>query len=193
VNPEPAPPPPANNEGPLANAGNEIIVTLPVNRATLYGTGSTDPDGLITTYAWTQLSGPSQATISNPGSPTLQVTDLMIGEYVFRLKVTDNGGASATATVKVIVRNKNGEDLYCNIYPNPTGSILNVQYLGNGVGKARIVMYDAHNHYVLGETVPKNQVLLSKVLDISKFRSGIYFLEITIPGSKKIIKKIIKL
>jgi hypothetical protein len=191
--PPPPPPPPPANRGPVANAGNTIIITLPTNTATLYGTGSTDPDGLITAYEWVQLSGPSIAGINNARNANIALSNLMIGEYMYQLKVTDNAGASATATVKVIVQNKNGEQLICSIYPNPTRSELHINYIGNGVGKARIVLYDANQHYVLGETVPKDQVLMSKTIDLSKFRSGIYILEITIEGKRTIVKKIIKL
>ena len=42
VNPSGAPPP---NQAPVANAGTAINITLPINSATLDGTGSTDPDG----------------------------------------------------------------------------------------------------------------------------------------------------
>jgi hypothetical protein len=34
---------------------------------------------------------------------------------------------------------------------------------------------------------------MSKTLDISRYRSGTYFLEITIGGSKKMVRKVVKL
>jgi hypothetical protein len=155
--PPPPPPPPPANQGPVANAGNEVILYLPVNSTALYGSGSTDPDGLITAYEWTQLSGPSQVVIANNRAANIQVSDLMIGEYQFRLTVTDNSGASATATVRVIVRNRTGEELYCNVYPNPTRNTINIRYISNNTGNVRIVLYDANKRYVFGETVAKHR------------------------------------
>src|SRR5205085_1722219 len=41
---------------PVANAGNNVTITLPVNVAALSGIG-TDPDGIISSYQWTKISG----------------------------------------------------------------------------------------------------------------------------------------
>jgi len=54
-------PPP--NQLPAANAGADQTVTLPASTATLTGSGS-DPDGTITGYAWTRVTGPKTATIA---------------------------------------------------------------------------------------------------------------------------------
>jgi hypothetical protein len=194
VNPAPVSPPPVTgNQGPIANAGNDAIIEMPVSTATLYGTGSTDPDGLIVSYEWTQLSGPTQILIANNRLANIPLNDLMIGEYVFQLKVTDNFGASATATVKIIVRNKYNEEVFCNVYPNPTRDYLKIQYASGNTGKVRIMLYDANNRFVFGETVQKGLALLTKTIDISRYRSGTYFLELTIGGSRKIVRKVIKL
>jgi len=96
-----APPPP--NEAPTANAGTDITITLPTNSAALNGSASSDPDGTITGYAWTQLGGPAQATILNSNGVTTSVNDLVQGTYSFLLVVTDNAGATAEDTVQVTV------------------------------------------------------------------------------------------
>ncbi len=46
------------NIPPTANAGSNITLTLPVTSTTLTGSGS-DPDGTISTYAWSRVSGPA--------------------------------------------------------------------------------------------------------------------------------------
>jgi len=94
-------PPP--NQPPVANAGPDIFITLPSNSTTLNGTASTDPDGTITTYAWTKISGPVAFTINNAGAASTGLTNLVQGVYGFRLLVTDNNGASAADTVLVTV------------------------------------------------------------------------------------------
>ncbi|HTD92728.1 MAG TPA: PKD domain-containing protein, partial [Chitinophagaceae bacterium] len=102
VNAAPPPPPPAN-EAPVADAGSDVTITLPVNTATIDGSASTDPDGTIANYTWTKTNGPTSYSISNPGSSSTSVVNLTQGTYTFKLTVTDNVGATATSTVRVIV------------------------------------------------------------------------------------------
>lgn len=89
------------NQSPVANAGADKTITLPLNTITIQGSAS-DPDGTVTAYLWTKLSGPA-ATLTNTGTPTLTVTDMVAGTYVFRLRVTDDKGAIDTDDVRVIV------------------------------------------------------------------------------------------
>ncbi len=93
---------PAVNQFPTANAGANQTVTLPTSSVTLVGSGS-DPDGTITAYAWTKISGPATFNIVSPASATTVVNNLVAGTYVFQLQVTDNQGATATNTTQVIV------------------------------------------------------------------------------------------
>jgi alpha-tubulin suppressor-like RCC1 family protein len=91
------------NKPPVAKPVSSITITLPVNSATLDGSASSDPDGTISAYAWQQTSGPNSATISTPTAATTTVKNLVAGTYTFFLTVTDNLGATATATETVIV------------------------------------------------------------------------------------------
>jgi Domain of unknown function (DUF4082)/Bacterial Ig-like domain/Bacterial Ig domain/Secretion system C-terminal sorting domain len=86
----PAPPP-------VANAGTNQTITLPVSTVTLNGSGST---GTITSYAWTNVSGPSVPAITTPATVSTTVTGLIQGTYIFKLSV--NGGVS-TSQVTVTV------------------------------------------------------------------------------------------
>ncbi|WP_276502643.1 PKD domain-containing protein, partial [Terrimonas pollutisoli] len=94
---------PAPNQAPVANAGNDITITLPTSTATLNGTGSSDADGTIASYQWTQVSGPNTATIGNATSASASLSGLIAGTYNFRLTVRDNDGATDTDDVTVIV------------------------------------------------------------------------------------------
>jgi hypothetical protein len=91
------------NKPPVADAGPDQTVILPTNLVTLNGTNSKDPDGSITKYAWTKLSGPSSFFIASASSAITQVRNLVAGTYVFRLTVTDNKGATASNEVTVVV------------------------------------------------------------------------------------------
>ncbi|MEI9942618.1 MAG: PKD domain-containing protein [Chitinophagaceae bacterium] len=98
-----AAPPPAVNQSPVANAGQDQTITLPVNSVTVYGNGSSDPDGTITGYTWSKIAGPSQFTITSPSLIQTTITNLVQGVYQFELKVTDNQGATATDVVIITV------------------------------------------------------------------------------------------
>jgi len=92
----------AANQSPVANAGTNFSITLPTNSTNISGSGN-DPDGSISSYLWTQLSGPNTATRTNSTSPTVTVSNLIQGVYSFRLTVTDNLGSTGSATVSVTV------------------------------------------------------------------------------------------
>lgn len=117
--------PAAVNQIPVANAGSDVVITLPTSGTTLNGAG-TDADGTISSYAWIKLSGPS-ATLTGASTATLQVADMLTpGTYVFQLAVTDDDGATDTDDVTVTVNAANvpptanaGADITLNL---PTSS-----------------------------------------------------------------------
>src|SRR6202035_889182 len=65
------------NQPPVANAGSNITITLPTNLTNLIGTASSDPDGTITAYAWSQVSGPAGASIVSTTSAATGVSGLI--------------------------------------------------------------------------------------------------------------------
>lgn len=95
----------AVNVAPVATAGTDASITLPVATVTLDGSGSTDTDGTIASYAWTQASGPVTSAIASATTAKPVVTKLSTaGTYVFKLTVTDNDGATATDQVTITVK-----------------------------------------------------------------------------------------
>lgn len=92
--------PEAVNKNPIANAGPDKTITLPINTVTL--NGSATDDGSITAYAWTQTAGPSP-TLTGQNTSTLQLSNLTEGVYQFTLTVTDDKGATGSDAVVVTV------------------------------------------------------------------------------------------
>ena len=90
------------NTPPTANAGADQTITLPASTVTLTGSG-TDVGGSISAYAWSKVSGPAAGTIASPAAATTSITGLTQGAYTFQLKVTDNGGLTATDNIIVTV------------------------------------------------------------------------------------------
>ncbi|WP_150452599.1 PKD domain-containing protein, partial [Arenibacter lacus] len=93
---------PPVGEDPVVNAGADQTIVLPVNSVTLNGTGS-DPEGGPVTFLWSQASGPNTATLTGQNTADLTVNDLMVGEYVFRLTVTNSSNNSVFDEVTVTV------------------------------------------------------------------------------------------
>ena len=95
---------PASNQPPVAKAGADQTITLPVNSVQVSGSGSTDVGGSISAYKWTKSSGPSTYTFSNSSAVNTTISNLVAGAYTFRLTVTDNQGLSTHDDVEIIVK-----------------------------------------------------------------------------------------
>ena len=90
------------NQAPIANAGSNQTINLPLNTLVIMGSG-TDLDGTIASYQWTKINGPS-VVMSNTSTPNLSLSNLLEGSYSFRLTVTDDDGATANSDVSVTVQ-----------------------------------------------------------------------------------------
>jgi hypothetical protein len=91
------------NLPPVSNAGNDKEIVLPMSTVNVSGAASIDQDASPVRYQWTQLSGPTAATIVSATAATTDITGLSAGTYIFRLTVTDIQGAVATDDVSVTV------------------------------------------------------------------------------------------
>jgi dienelactone hydrolase len=89
------------NAAPVANAGTDQTITIPVSNATMSGSGA-DSDGSISTYLWAQTAGPS-ATLTATNTASIVASNLTAGTYHFRLTVTDNYGATNSDDVVLTV------------------------------------------------------------------------------------------
>ncbi|TMI61308.1 MAG: hypothetical protein E6H07_19800 [Bacteroidetes bacterium] len=92
-----------NNHPPIADAGPDQTILLPINNVLLDGGNSFDPDNNISNYSWTKINGPLSFNIANSNATQTSVTNLIQGTYQFELKVTDNDGLSAKDTVMITV------------------------------------------------------------------------------------------
>jgi lysophospholipase L1-like esterase len=95
---------------PVANAGPDQII--PENKmVTLNGSGSQDPDGIISSVEWEQISGKAQVTLTVPTDLTTQFEAPEVDSdgdiLTFKLTVSDNDDLVSSDTVTITV--KNGE------------------------------------------------------------------------------------
>ncbi|NIM25207.1 MAG: hypothetical protein GTN97_00345, partial [Nitrosopumilaceae archaeon] len=106
-----------NNIPPTADAGSDQEVMEFAN-VILNGTSSTDPDGTIVSYNWSQLSGPN-VTISNSNSAiaSFDAPDVDTQTILeFLLAIVDNSSATDSDKVRVTV-NDQDDDTDENIPP----------------------------------------------------------------------------
>ncbi|XP_062265400.1 dyslexia-associated protein KIAA0319-like protein [Platichthys flesus] len=113
---------PENNKPPVADAGPEKELTLPVDRTTLDGSKSSD-DQKIATYHWEQTSGPNNVKIENPDAAVATMTGLEVGRYEFTLTVTDDRNLKSTDTVTVIVREELDQPPVAHVLSSPPVSL----------------------------------------------------------------------
>lgn len=97
----------AANMPPLANAGKDIVISLPTNSATLSGSGQTFVGATIASYRWKQVDSNPLSAISDSTSASPTISGLSLGTYLFQLKVTDNHGLSDTDEMVILVKPAN--------------------------------------------------------------------------------------
>lgn len=94
--------PPLANQAPTARAGNDIVITLPINSVRLDGTASTDPEGATLRLYWRKVSGPA-ATMADTNKAVCIVTAMVAGNYVFELRAIDPLNAFTADLINVTV------------------------------------------------------------------------------------------
>lgn len=142
------------NKPPVADAGADQTITLPVSSVTLTGFG-TDPDGTIASYSWSKVSG-GTASINPINTASTTISDLVQGVYTFRLSVVDNlgtgavddviitvnAGASTSFTIEGFGANaiggSNSSVIYhvTNLNSSGSGSLM------NGIGSNKTIVFD---------------------------------------------------
>ena len=91
------------NQPPVANAGANQTITLPINTISLDGSASSDPNNNIGSYLWSKIAGPASFNIANVHAVQTQITNLVQGVYLFELRVTDNEFLFSKDTTRVEV------------------------------------------------------------------------------------------
>ena len=87
----------------IAQAGLDQVITLPTDSVLLDGNGSGNPDGTISEWLWTKISGPASFTIDNATLSKTMARNLTAGIYQFELKVASNESLLAKDTIKITV------------------------------------------------------------------------------------------
>lgn len=94
---------PERNQPPVSRAGPDKVIWLPVDTLTLDGSNSTD-DQKILSYTWSLIGGPNVPVITNGDQTVASVSNLVIGEYKFKLTVKDNEDLESSSQIVVTVK-----------------------------------------------------------------------------------------
>lgn len=96
--------PVTGNQNVITKAGDDITITLPINKTILDGSGTYDPDGETKAYTWRQISGPSQSTITDPKSSIALASNLVAGTYKYELRAWGDNWVPVPDTMIVTVK-----------------------------------------------------------------------------------------
>jgi len=178
------PPPPVVAIAPVANAGADQVITLPTSSVTLNGIG-TDADGTVVSYQWTKIAGPATFTMSTSTYAKLSVKNMVEGEYLFTLRVTDNIGLTGFDTVKVTVNPDASRLATSLVYPNPATSYINVVVDGKSVSnKSLISVYNSSGIILYQKQLEKSSTTTVNQIDVSRFVKGAYLVKILYSPTK---------
>ncbi len=180
------------NQSPVAIAGSDTTIYLPDSSFQLNASNSYDPDGNITSYQWQEISGPNTAVASSMKSAQVNLSGLEEGIYQFQLTVTDNQGASSTATINIsVVKNSGAPDQF-TVFPNPAQDILNIRINSSQNGTIRTVVYDMIGRLVMADDAQKSVDLYEKSLNVSGLATGMYSIQVNIANMKFLVTKFAK-
>ena len=181
------------NLPPVANAGMSDTISLPTNTYTLDASQSTDPDGTIQAYQWQQIGGPNTASNVSMSNSQVTLSNLLAGDYEFQVTVTDNSGATSTATMKLTVVDGSSSvtDRFV-IYPNPVHDIATGSITSAVTGTVKINVYDMNGKLVLVTEAEKTDNVVLKTFDVNLLAPGMYTVQINIANRKTMVTKFIK-
>lgn len=180
------------NYAPVANAGEDQRIALPVSSARIDGQGSYDTEGAIFNYSWKQVSGPSSAAMDNRLNISTAISGLATGDYIFALTVTDIHGFTSTDSVTISVTSNLRFEQQIGVYPNPAKSGITIQMTSDTTGPMRVSIYNVSGAVVKTFTAIKQQSELRHNLDISKLQAGLYYIDVVIGHKQRMISKFVK-
>ncbi|XP_028280863.1 dyslexia-associated protein KIAA0319 [Parambassis ranga] len=91
-----------SNPGPVAVVGPDRKLFLPLSSVTLDGSRSSDDRG-VSSFHWELVSGPPGLKLEDRDQAVATVTGVRVGRYTFRLTVSDQEGATDSASLTVWV------------------------------------------------------------------------------------------
>ncbi|XP_058411141.1 dyslexia-associated protein KIAA0319 homolog isoform X5 [Diceros bicornis minor] len=162
-------------------------LTLPLTSALIDGSQSTD-DTNIVSYHWEEINGPLGEEKTSADSPVLHLSNLVPGNYTFRLTVTDSDGATNSTTAALIVNNPVDHPPVANAGPNQTITLPQNSITLNGNQSSddhHIVLYE----WSLGPGSESKEVAMQAIetpyLHLSAMKEGDYTFQLMVTDSSR--------
>jgi len=169
----------APNQPPVVNAGPDQTITLPTDSVDLFGAVS-DSDGTISSYQWTQISGPTKTSFSTASPLALTVHNLVEGVYNFRLTAFDNDGAITWNDVRVTVLPDPRRQSTAMVYPNPATNMIYLRIDAVTLQSNTLIrIINSSGDVVYTESFLRTDFRVLRQIDISKLPRGAYFVTVT--------------
>ncbi|XP_032318478.1 dyslexia-associated protein KIAA0319 homolog isoform X1 [Camelus ferus] len=162
-------------------------LTLPLTSALIDGSQSTD-DTKIVSYHWEEITGPFLEEKTSADSPILHLSNLVPGNYTFRLTVTDSDGATNSTTAALVVNSAVDHPPVANAGPNQTITLPQNSITLNGNQSSddhQIVLYE----WSRGPGSESKEVTMQGVetpyLHLSSLEAGDYTFQLMVTDSSR--------
>ncbi|GCC28962.1 dyslexia-associated protein KIAA0319-like isoform X1 [Chiloscyllium punctatum] len=179
-------PAPRINQAPVAIASPWIQeVSLPTTSTFIDGSQSTDDDRIVS-YRWEEIKGPLREQKASANTAILHLSNLVTGNYTFRLTVLDSDGIENSTTAMVIVSRPVDYPPIANAGPNqaitlPCNSItLNGNQSNDDY---QIVNYEWSLSPNSKGKVVEMQGVRTPYLQLSAMQEGDYTFQLTVTDS----------
>jgi hypothetical protein len=180
------------NASPIASAGPDATITLPTNIYRLNGSLSKDPDGTISKYQWSRVSGPNTPVFVSATSSITDVKGLIQGIYRFRLTVTDNRNAVSSDDMYLTVNASAGvanpgiveeKTSGIRLFYDAGSKMLIISGDWERMQQGNLKVYDINGREVERQVIRSNRIMLTTV------RKGIYVVEL-MKGKERLREKV---
>ncbi|MDO3625022.1 DNRLRE domain-containing protein [Mucilaginibacter sp. BT774] len=111
----------------VAKAETDTTIKLPQDSLILTGK-SGNPADTVVGYLWSQISGPTEASIKDESSSAAIARNLVAGKYIFQFMIIDKKGLTAVDSVSVTVMPAQITTL--DLSPSNNSSEINLALLG---------------------------------------------------------------
>ncbi len=181
---------------PVADAGQDQTIILPVNTVSLNGSGSY-ANGTIESYSWIQISGPQISSIEFPDASVTETGSLVAGTYEFELTITDNSGAISRDTLAVNVEepgyNPDLQDNSLRIYPNPVVGTATLEInTSQANSKLLVIITNMQGQVVYKKEFASEGKNIKNPIDMSNLANGTYAIIVYFNNHENRALKVIK-
>ncbi len=167
------------NLPPVVHAGDNQVVPSYSGSTILKGY-ATDADSDNLSFMWTKVSGPSTGTIQNSTNDTTSVTQLSMGDYLFRLTASDGIETSyseisvkvsdTTPVLTIEQQNTTG------IYPNPVTDKLFIDREKSSSDILRVYIINMNGIVMLSKVITPSAN--NPEIDVSSLKKGQYIIKL---------------